>query len=65
MAALAPAVITISGFTFHPLLIILSISGLYFYIFLIIVSFGILSLQYVIFMNCVVRLSLGFVGGGD
>ena len=31
VAALAPAVMTISGSTFHPLLIVLSISGLYSY----------------------------------
>ena len=44
MAALAPAVMTISGSTFHPLLIILSISGFHFSVFVIIVSSSILSL---------------------
>jgi hypothetical protein len=65
VAALAPAVMTISGSTFHPLLIIFFINGLYFYIFMIIVSYGILSLQYVNSMNCIVRLLFGSVGGGD
>ena len=60
MAALAPTVMTVSGSTFHPLLIILFIS-----IFKIIVSSGILSLQYVNSMNCIVRFSFGSIGGGD
>ena len=38
MVALARAMMTISGSTFHPLLIILSIGGLYFFYFLVIVS---------------------------
>ena len=35
VVALAPTMMTISGSTFHPLLIILTISGLYFPIFLL------------------------------
>ena len=65
VVALAPAVMTISGSTFHPLLIILSISGLYYLFFMITISSGILSLPYVNSMNCIVRFSFGFVGGGD
>ena len=65
MVALAHAVMIISGSTFQPLLITLSISALCFYIFRIIISSCILSLQYVNLMNCIVRLSLGFVGDGD
>ena len=63
-ATLAHAMMTISESTFHPPLIILPSSGLYFLNF-ITISFGILSLQYVNSMNCVVRLSLGSIGGGD
>ena len=62
MVALTLAMMTNSGSTFHPLLIILFISGLYIYI---IVSSCILSLHYVNSMNNIVRLSLGSVGGGD
>ena len=65
LAALAYVVMTISGYTFQSLLTTLPISGLYFSIFWIIIAYGILSLYYVNSMNCVVRLSLGFVGGGD
>ena len=32
---------------------------------LVIVSLGILSLQYVNSMNCIVRFSFDYVGGGD
>ena len=38
VAALAPAVMTINGSIFQPLLIILSINDLYFSVFLVIVS---------------------------
>ena len=62
VATLAPAVMTISGSTFQPLLTILSISGLYFSILRVIVSSGNLSLQYVNSMNCIVKLSLGSIG---
>ena len=66
MVALAPDVMTISGSIFQPLLAILSISGLCFFSILwFIVSSGILSLHYVNSMNCIVRLSVGFIGGGD
>ena len=43
MPALALAVMTISGFSFQPLLIILSINGLYYFVYMVIVSHGILS----------------------
>ena len=36
-----------------------------YFVFLVIVSSGILSLQYVNSMNCNVRFSFNFVGGGD
>ena len=65
VVALALAVMTISESTLHPLLIIFFISGLFYYFIIIIVSFGILSLQYVNSLNCIVRLSLGSVGGED
>ena len=62
VAALALDVMTISGFILQPLLAILSISGLYFSILRFIISSGILSLQYVNSVNCIVRLSLGSIG---
>jgi hypothetical protein len=62
VVALDYAVMNISGSTFHLLLIILSISGVF---LIIIIRHGILSLQYVCSMNCIVRLSLYYVGGGD
>ena len=65
VAALVHAVMTISGSTFHPLLIILSIGGLYFYILVVKVSYGILSLQYVNSINYLIRLSLDFANVGD
>ena len=46
VVALAPAVMTISGSTFHPLLVMLPISGWYFLVLRIIVSDENLSLQY-------------------
>ena len=63
VVALAPAVITIRGSTFHPLAAILSISGLYLLFFASIVSGENLSLQYVNSMNCMVRLGSMLVGG--
>ena len=63
--ALAPAVITISGSTFHPLFLMLSFSAWYFPSFKIIVSGENLSLQYVNSMNCILKLLLGFIGGFD
>ena len=47
VVALAPVVMTISGSTFHPLLVMLSISGWYFSILRVMVSDQNLSLQYV------------------
>jgi hypothetical protein len=63
--ALAPAVITISGSTIHPLLMISLMRGWYFSIFLSIVSGENLSLQYVNSINCTFKLMLGDVGGFD
>ena len=51
VVALAPAVMTISGSTFHPLLVMLSISGRYFSIFRVMASDENLSLQYVNSIN--------------
>ena len=65
VATLAPSVMTNSGSIFQPLLSMLFINGLYFYVFLILVSSGILSLQYVNSMNCIVRFTFGSAGGGD
>ena len=44
LVALAPAVMTISGSTFHPLLVMLSISGWYFSVLRVMVSDENLSL---------------------
>ena len=60
---LAPAVMTMSGSTFYPKLVMLFKSGWYFCILFSIVSCGKLSLQYVNSINCIVRLSDGFDGG--
>ena len=66
MSALAPTIMIISGSNFHPLLILFSTSGLYLYIFVMfIVSYGVLLLQYVNSINYFIKLSIGFVGGGD
>ena len=65
VVALAHVVMNTSGSTFQPLLTSLFISGLYFSILEVIVSYGILFLQYVNSINCIVRLSLGSIGGGD
>ena len=62
---LAPAVITISGSTIQPLLMISLMRGWYFSIFLSIVSGENLSLQYVNSINCTFKLMLGDVGGFD
>ena len=43
----------------------LSINDLYFFVFLVMVSLGLLSLQYVNSMICIVRFSFGSVGGRD
>ena len=63
VAALAPAVITMSGSTFQPLAIMLSIRGLYLLALASSVSGENLSLQYVNSMNCMVRFWSIFVGG--
>ena len=46
VVALAPAVMTTSGSTFHPLLVMLSISGWYFSVLQVMVCGENLSLQY-------------------
>ena len=51
VVALAPAVMTISGSTFHPLLVMLFISGWYFSVLRVMVSDENLSLQYVNSIN--------------
>ena len=63
VAALAPAVMTMSGSTFHPLARILLISGWYLLVLASRVSGENLSLQYVNSMNCMVRSKFIFVGG--
>ena len=56
VVALAPAVIIITGSTFHPLAVILSINDMYLLFFASSVSSENLSLQFVNSMNCMVRL---------
>jgi hypothetical protein len=60
---LAPAVMTMSGSTFHPKFLISFIRGWYFWILFVIVSCRNLSLQYINSTTCIVRLSDGFDGG--
>ena len=61
---LAPAVMTMSGSTFHPCCKILLIRGWYFWILLLIASGENLSFVYVNSINCIVKLLSGFSGGG-
>ncbi|KAG0565947.1 hypothetical protein KC19_7G025900 [Ceratodon purpureus] len=63
VVALAPAVMTMRGSTFHPLAVRLAISGLYLLVLATNVSGENLSLQYVNSMNCMVRLGFISVGG--
>ena len=63
VVALAPAVMTIRGSTFHPLAVITAINGLYLLVLASSVSGENLSLQYVNSMNCMVRLGFISVGG--
>ena len=51
VVALAPAVMTINGSTFHSLLVMLSISGWYFSVLRVMISDENLSLQYVNSIN--------------
>ena len=51
VVALAPAMMTISGSRFYPLLVMLSISGWYFLVLQVMVSDENLSLQYVNSIN--------------
>ena len=55
VAALASAVITMSGLIFQPLAVIFSIRGLYLLALASSVSGDNLSLQYVNSMNCMIR----------
>ena len=63
VAALVPAVITISGSIFHSIEAMLSIRGLYLLTLASNVSGENMSLQYVNSMNCMVRFWSMFVGG--
>ena len=63
VVALAPAVMTIRGSTFHPLATILAINGLYLLVLASSVYGENLSLQYVNSINCMVRLGSIPVGG--
>ena len=65
VVALALVEITINGSTLHPLLIVLFMSGWYFSIFVVIVFGKNLLLQYVNFMNCILRLLLVTFGGSN
>ena len=62
VAALAPAVITMSGSIFHPRATMFSISGLYLLALASSVSGENLSLQYVNSMNCMISVLSIFVG---
>src|SRR6202022_900863 len=62
-AALAPAVITMSGSIFQPLAAMFSVSGFYLFALASSVSGEKLSLQYVNSMNCMVIFWSTFVGG--
>ena len=64
VVALAPATITMSGATFHPLVIMLLMSGWYFAIFLSRVSTVNMSLLYVNSMICMVIFVVGVSSGG-
>jgi hypothetical protein len=61
----APAVMTKSGSTFHPMALMSSISLSYFAIFSSILSGAYLSLQYVNSINCTVNEGLGCFGGSS
>jgi hypothetical protein len=63
VAALAPAVITISGSIFQPRAAMLSINGWYLLVLASSVAGENLSLQYVNSMNCMVTVWSTFVGG--
>jgi len=63
VVALAPAVMTIRGSTFHPLAVILAISGLYLLVLATNVSGENMSLQYVNSINFMVKLWSMLVGG--
>ena len=63
VVALAPAVMTMRGSTFHPLATIFAISCPYLLFFASSVSGENLSLQYVNAINCMVKLGSMSVGG--
>ena len=64
VVALAHATSTMSGATFHSLVMMLLMSGWYFVVFLSRVYAANLSLQYMNFMNCMVIHVVGAYGGG-
>ena len=63
VVALAPAMMTMRGSTFHPLVAILAINGPYLLFFASSVYGENMSLQYVNSINYTVRLGSMFVGG--
>ena len=63
--ALAPNSSTMSGATFHHLVMILLMSGWYCAFFHSFVSTENLTLQYVNSMNCMVISGVGSFGGGE
>jgi len=63
--ALAPDASTMSGATFHPLVMWLLMSGRYSVVFLSFVSTENMSLQYVNSMNCIVISGVGAYDGGE
>ena len=64
VVALAPATSTMSGATFHPLVMMLLMSSWYFVIFLLRVSVTNFSLQYVNSMKYMLNPVVGASGGG-
>ena len=63
VAALPPATNTMSGATFHPLVMMLLMSGWYLVVFLLRVSAANLSKQYVNSINFMVRYGARVSGG--
>ena len=64
IVALALATNTMSGATFHPLVLMLMMSNWYFMVFLSRVSASNMSLQYVNSINCMVSFGAGVSRGG-
>ena len=61
---LAPATNTMSGATFHPLVMMLLMSNWCFMVFLLRVSTTHFSLQYEYYINCMLSAGAGGFGGG-